>query len=829
MAVNIKDWLLGYYKQRHFDLMSADVRARYDAYKANGDFIGHMKNWSTDLDGHSWQELTEDADLEKLYNLFQDALEDMNANAEDYKDETVSKDYIAKWFGGANPLFEPTQATPEADADILKLYNLIRNPAHKNEISTMLKTNGRLSDEFTIDDLIDGMDPTKKKYNKDTKFRDQMLSVINYVQTYKNYEEYWPQTATIEFDHIHDIDNWFKSRLFEDSAIRTRFKNAYPQMLDSLLTSKKLRDRFANYGTKRTISKQLTKAIADTDYENKDSDDYVPPKVKDEQNLAQRIKEWKEDTYENYLRKFTCSRGSRIYFSTYSQEIIKAIDKLEIKPTAGIDGIISKRSDIEAKLKEKSPNSKKHFVWFADKMAEIKDKKPKAYANALHNGDQMRSVVAEVIRAAIKENKIDEAKTAMEILSVCKYGFTDSKALESINNYFKENKEGIVNNSKLSINKYESVQFVTNAMEKALRGGVKAVAYGIVGVNHAIQKHRMKFRGRKGELADDIAQNDAKRAAERTRGIQIATDARDMAQNKLTGPTGVNHRLAEIAAGTGTKAGLGIDDTNISTTIAAELATRETTREARRTDLETANTDYETANAAYTADMRARIQAAAERSTKITTLNNEITDPTNGLDVQIANWTAEIAGLGTGPEDYARAGILVPQLDEARRLRQEKLDEIANLTAENTAYLVSPDYATDHARQADFTAAEGARATAQADYDIAQNAYTDLETDINEYKSKVTEKSDLQAEVDKQQDIIDHWDEDHPDKIMELMSYWDTLESPLKAHNFRLATTKMRAEMLAKGTYEIRPGKNKEMTAAQWRAFHDFRRYGYRT
>ena len=193
------------------------------------------------------------------------------------------------------------------------------------------------------------------------------------------------------------------------------------------------------------------------------------------------------------------------------------------------------------------------------------------------------------------------------------------------------------------------------------------------------------------------------------------------------------------------------------------------------------------------------------------------------------NWTAEIAGLGTGPEDYARAGILVPQLDEARRLRQEKLDEIANLTAENTAYLVSPDYATDHARQADFTAAEGARATAQADYDIAQNAYTDLETDINEYKSKVTEKSDLQAEVDKQQDIIDHWDEDHPDKIMELMSYWDTLESPLKAHNFRLATTKMRAEMLAKGTYEIRPGKNKEMTAAQWRAFHDFRRYGYRT
>lgn len=830
MAVNIKDWLLGYYKQRHFDLMSVDVRARYDAYKKNSDFIGHMKKWSTDLDGQSWPELTEDADLEKLYNLFQDALEDMNANADDYKDETVSKDYIAAWFGGTNPLFEPTQATPEAEADILKLYNLIRNPAHKNEISTMLKTNGRLSDEFTIDDLIDGMDPTKKKYNKDTKFRDQMLGVINYVQTYKNYEEYWPQSASIDFDHIHDIDNWFKSRLFDDPDIRTRFKNAYPQMLDALLTSKKLRDRFANYGTKRTISKQLTKAIADTDYENKDSDDYVPPKVEDEKNLAQKIKDWKEDTYENYLRKFTCSRGSRIYFSTYSQEIVKAIDKLEIKPTAGIDGIVSKRSEIEAKLKEKSPNSMKHFKWFADRMAEIKAKKPKAYANALHNGDQMRSVVVEIIRAAIKDKEYDKAKTAMEILSVCKYGFTDSKVLENINNYFKENKEGVINNSKLSINKNEGMQFVSNAMERALRGGIKAVAYGVVGINHAVQKHRMKFRGRRGELAADIAQNDAKRADERTRGIQIATDARDMATHRLTDPTnGVNHRLTKIAVGTGTKAGLGINATNVNTTIATELTTRETTRDARRGDLDAANTAYEAAEGAYSEVARARIQAEAEFPAKTAALNNEVTDPVTGLDKQIADLTAEIAGLGTSPEDYARAGILVPRLEEARRLRQEKLDEVARLTAENAAYLASPDYATDHAQEAAFSAAEGNRTAAQAAYDAAQTAYTDLETDVNEYNSMVTEKSDLEAERDKQQDIIDHWDEDHPDKILELMSYWDTLESPLKTHSFRLATTKVRAEMLAKETHDIRPGKDKEMTVAQWKAFHDFKKYGYRT
>lgn len=832
MAVeDMKDWLFGYYKQRHFDLMSADVRARYDAYKKNSDFIGHMKKWSTDLDGQSWPELTEDADLEKLYNLFQDALEAMHDDPDAYKDETVSKDFINEWFGGTNPLFEPIHSTSEAEHDIAEVSNFIKS--NKSDVNIKLKTRGYLSDDFTIDKLIDGI--TKKKYNTDTDFRSKMLDVIRYLDYIRNPDtagtsDYWPKAAGINFQHTDEIDNWFKPKLFERADVKTRFKNAYPKMLDALLTSKKLRDRFANYGKKRTISEQLAKAIADTDYENKDSDDYLPPKVEDEKNLAQKIKDWKEDTYENYLRKFTCSRGSRIYFSTYSQEIVKAIDKLEIKPTAGIDGIISKRSEIEAKLKEKSPNSMKHFKWFADRMEEIKTKKPKAYANALHNGDQMRSVVVEIIRAAIKDKEYDKAKTAMEILSVCKYGFTDSKVLENINNYFKENKEGIINNSKLSINKNEGMQFVSNAMEKALRGGIKAVAYGVVGINHAIQKRRMKFRGRKGELAADIAQNDAKRAAERTRGIQIATDARDMATHRLTDPTnGVNHRLTEIEAGTGTKAGFAINAANINTTIATELNSRRTALQPLQAALDTADANYETADRAYSEAARERIRAEEERTTARAQLNDQITNPVTGFDRQIVDIEAAIAALGTTPADYAQATALGTQLDRIRNMRQNNLDRIADIDTEQAGYTASPNYATDHAQRTAFNTAETARTAAQAAYDPVQRSYSDLESDVNEYNALVTEKSNLEAERDKQQDIIDHWDEDHPDKILELMSYWDTLESPLKTHSFRLATTKVRAEMLAKETHDIRPGKDKEMTVAQWKAFHDFKKYGYRT
>ena len=43
---------------------------------------------------------------------------------------------------------------------------------------------------------------------------------------------------------------------------------------------------------------------------------------------------WKEDTYENYFRKLFSARGSRIHFSVYAHEIIKAIDKEKINREA---------------------------------------------------------------------------------------------------------------------------------------------------------------------------------------------------------------------------------------------------------------------------------------------------------------------------------------------------------------------------------------------------------------------------------------------------------------------------------------------------------------
>ena len=51
------------------------------------------------------------------------------------------------------------------------------------------------------------------------------------------------------------------------------------------------------------------------------------------------------------------------------------------------------------------------------------------FAGALNNSTHMKALIRELIIKAVRENKIDEAKTAMEVLSVIKYGYTTSKIM----------------------------------------------------------------------------------------------------------------------------------------------------------------------------------------------------------------------------------------------------------------------------------------------------------------------------------------------------------------------------------------------------------------
>ena len=138
-----------------------------------------------------------------------------------------------------------------------------------------------------------------------------------------------------------------------------------------------------------------------------------------------------------------------------------------------------------------------HFEWMEKTLDDLKNTMPKAFNGALKNGGQMRALVSELILNAVRDNKIDEAKTAMEVLSVVKYGYTTSKIMDTL----RADKDlfTIFSDKDLSWNK-GGVEIVTNAMDKTIRFAFLTAGYAITGIGNAIRLNGSKFNGKTGRM-----------------------------------------------------------------------------------------------------------------------------------------------------------------------------------------------------------------------------------------------------------------------------------------------------------------------------------------
>lgn len=579
MAVikDVKSFLFDFYRQRHFDLMPDAVRARFDDYAKNDDFNGNMKWWKKELIDSSTGSnnplpTLDIAKQQELFELLQAAMEGMAAAKKKYDHNAPVKAFIEKWFGQFRP-FEASKAVPGVDAAFDAVYQLLNNPSHKSEFERIIKNMVGLNDDLSYDDLLDGI--RDKKYNRgDVKFRNQALKVANYIIENSKYygvssrginpytgmpippiedPDRWPLGLRLSRDDIFSslmlpdsVNDWFKATFNQPE-----FESVYPVILSELLEKENIRKEFANYESSGKIIGQLNKAIEATNYEDPSKPDYVAPKGADEKTVGQKIKDWGDKTYESYLRKFTePGRGTRIYFTPFSQEIIKAIDKEKIKPTDGIAGIMGKKDAILKRLAV-SPTAKKHFEWFTKTMDNISKLIPNAYAGAMKGGHQLQAVVAQVIIAAVKQGKVPEAKTALEILAVSKYGFTTSKTMDAL---AKENLT-IFSDKGLSWNKNEGMQFVTNAMDKTLKYGFMAAGRTVAAARNAVQRSRSKFNG-------DIRTNADLAAAYKT---WKSEDADKLAHEQaINNAHNVDARLADLAAGHGRSGEIIADDATLA-------------------------------------------------------------------------------------------------------------------------------------------------------------------------------------------------------------------------------------------------------------------------
>lgn len=598
MALSLKGKLFDYFAQRHFDLMKPELRARFDDYAKNEDFLSasNMKTWNDkwvhgvlpDLANGGVGTVANDHQLTDdewgdLYDAFQEAFQRMDiakipsiGYSGEYKKAT--KDFIEKWFGApaSGKIFIPTQATTTADNILSNATNNLADFLHIHRgFKDVFKRN--LKDVFSDIDYDGFIQKLRtKEYNSNIKFREKVIAVVGYINDYGPRQNEpvpsganWPSgvgyTATSGYvtsvtqpilNDIYtnaDTDKWFEIPTATRNAKINDFKQHYTEIFDTLLSKSKVREHFLAQTNRSIITEPLTEAIKQTDYENKESKDYLPPKYPDEKNWVQELEKWEEDTYENYFRKFTNpSRGTRIYFSPWSQEVIKAFDKLKIKPTDGLEGIISKKDDILKKLVT-SATATDHFKWFTSTIEKLKDAgMSKAIEGALRNGAQLRHVASAIIAEAVENGKVTEAKTALEILSVAKYGLTSSRRYNALKEATKDMK--IFSDDKLSWNKNEGIQFVTKGIDATAGFALKAAGLAVTGVHNFIQHRRTK-------IGNDIRKNDILKKA------HDHWDERDTLKKMDKEKQELADALSKLGAGKG-KSGKVID----ATTIAAEKA-----------------------------------------------------------------------------------------------------------------------------------------------------------------------------------------------------------------------------------------------------------------
>ena len=514
MAVKMNDFLLEYFKRMIFRSMPIEQFVHYCDFVKADDMAGNMKEWrDTLLEKNAAGELVTDAaglyvrkdypdpfagdfelepaEWEKMFRAFNNAFQEMDAYKNSFKYEKKPTDFLNKYFGSTGQLFSYTTASIAAETKIAELKNILET--HASQLRP--KLTGFFNDDFTWDDLITGI--ADKKYNKNPSFREKMTSIAEALaadtQVTATSAVYSVVGRKLDFSAIRDG--------FDGGPINpakmTQFQLSYRDLLRELYTNTKAFEYFSAHDPTK-ISKLLNEAKGRLDYNDTNSKGYISPKRPDSLTLPQRISEWWDKTYSNYLEKYVKLTPDRMFISLQAKAIFQEIDKLHLNPADGLDKVLENTDKISGKLKEKYKKAADHFEWFTKTLTELKKTmgKGKAFEKALSNGHSMNILVQQIIIKAVNENKIDEAKTTLEILPVLRYAYTTSRIMD----VFNKSDLTIFSDKSYSWNtKNPAMQFITNAMDLGIKKAFQLAGYGITMAGNAINRIGTKFNGKMGK------------------------------------------------------------------------------------------------------------------------------------------------------------------------------------------------------------------------------------------------------------------------------------------------------------------------------------------
>lgn len=829
--ISMKDFLLQYFMQMRFNDMPVAVKAQYDEYAKRDNFRSdsNMKMWKEKLesgvmpDPKDGEYKLEDGEWEKLYIEFRNAFFEMENNR-DNLDKKKTLPVLEKYMG-PNKLFSITPATSTEEVEIGKLNKLLTD----NDLEKVLKEQGIITEDFKYKDLLDGI--AKQKYNTDFKFQEVLKRTARYLTAATDPSSYY-YDEKLAVDVLNNVPADFKtlSTAFETTKVDPlklqTFKGIgnnhgeFEILLRELTGNSKFRNDFPS--TK--IKEQFDKAKEKVAYDDPDSKDYVPPKPLEKVSAWKKIAALPGKTYADVLKKYITLRGDEMFFSLEAKDIVNAIHKEKIKPQDGMEAVLNKAKDITNGLKYKSPKASEHFEWFVKQMEELKVTKPEAYKKAMHDGRQMRILVEQMTISAIKEGKTEALQTAMETMTVIRYGLTTSKIMDAIG---KEN-VSILSDPNLSWNKNEAVQLVTNAMDKTIEYGFRTLGYGITIVGNAYKLRRSKFKGKSKEFDEErkrmkaqddmdkqLKEDNLTNLTDERSQIEAERDAEDlrMAGEVQTKEGEVN--TLETTVNSFNQGSNAINEGNLAQR-KQELENARIREEKQRAKRDTAQANLDTAQ--QTSDNYDNLMKEInDLKTEISDINTDIAKDEEQIDklkkelenIDPNNYKTAKEQYDTQQKQQELAKLedelknKQQKLTEKKQARRNKQDERRKASA--AAYRAKKSLPRLHlalaTEESNLSITKGENDSKEArlnsfevslnDYKLQSDELTALKDEkANKYNAATARLTELDTHMTEINDELNNWDANHEEKHIKdfekMMAYWDMLQTGRLSHRGKM-------------------------------------------
>lgn len=470
--------------QLNLSRMDDAQRARLEDYKKKNNATKDQNSWNPDAplpDPTSTEYgIGSDADWQTLYESFQNILYSLNSERKGATKYHADVEKFLDKFYGVGKCIAPFEVssditnilTPAKATDFANYLNTIRAHLEANDIPAA-------STDKLINKLNDG------SFKKDKKALDILRAVCARI-IYDSAT--LPKTLPLTPDEINILYEKNGQGRPATADELNNFRKNYAELVKTLITNPEVFKAFSDKDDSKLISYSIDQALNQSNYTNPDNKNFLPPLYKDRKRFFDRAKEKINKWGKDYFGRWR-SRHERHIYSTNASYIVSGIIDNKIRPIDGLGKILENADKIKSKLAPKAKTEFDYFVKVLNKLS-----KTKAFAEATKDGDQMRYLVQEIIKDAVHNDKVEEAKTVLETLAMVRYGAMTSSVRDKLKEATKD--FTLFGDENLSFNKKnEGLKFVLKGFDKVIKtAGILAFETTNLIKNKLIRQKGVKFK-----------------------------------------------------------------------------------------------------------------------------------------------------------------------------------------------------------------------------------------------------------------------------------------------------------------------------------------------